>query len=81
VRRGLRPVIEGAFTESTIKELMMDLRALAREIDGATRKFQSEQPQFDSAISCFIEVCDFVAHSIRVKGLVVKRQQVILGLG
>ena len=63
----LAQVVDGTFAESTIKELMVDLRELARKFprDGG-------QPKYDKAFAHFLEVCDFVVHANRDRGVIEK---------
>jgi hypothetical protein len=56
--------MNGKFTESTVKELMVDLRELAR----AAPNIGLEDPKFKENFSEFVEICDFIVHSNRNKG-------------
>lgn len=65
VERRLAEIVDGAFSEPAVKDLMVDLRELARAFpqDGG-------QPRFDRAITHFLEVCDFIAHGTRDRGVI-----------
>lgn len=67
VERRIAEIMEGRFTESAVKELLIDLRELARQIPTGTPE---APPQFDKSFIHFIEICDFVAHSNRDRGVI-----------
>lgn len=65
VSRGVEALNRGQFDESVVKMLLYDLRELAR----AAPKIGLDDPKFASTFSDFVEICDFLAHSNRTKGL------------
>src|SRR3990167_5927671 len=65
VERSVTKIMNGTFTESTIKELIIDLRELAR----AAPNIGLDDPKFKENFSEFVEICDFIVHSNRNKGL------------
>lgn len=65
VERCINEVITGSFTETTIKELMIDLRELAR----SAPKIGLDDPKYRSVFLEFVDICDFIAHTNRKKGL------------
>lgn len=64
VRRGVMEIINGTFTESTIKELLMDLRELAKSAPFIGLGKSEVEP----ALSSCNEICDFIAHNNRDRG-------------
>lgn len=69
IHDGIECLKHGAFTETDVKALLIDLRELAKY----TRdRLASETNDFTQANREFIEVCDFVAHASRDRGIVEK---------
>lgn len=60
-------VKHGTFDERDIKELLIDLRELAKYVK---QRLAGESSDFTKAILQFIEICDFVAHAHRDRGVV-----------
>jgi len=66
IERNLKALVDKTYTESTIKELLIDLREIGKRIKHSS----GEGPEmFDRAFSDFIDVCDCIAHSNRIKGV------------
>lgn len=59
----------GSFTESDVKTLLIDLREVAKYM---VKSVKHETNDFTILTSEFIEVCDFIAHASRDRGLVEK---------
>lgn len=57
----------GTFDERDIKELLIDLRELAKYVK---QRLAGESNDFTKAILHFIDVCDFIAHANRDRGVV-----------
>jgi len=64
VERCLNEITSGSFTETTVKELMIDLRELAR----SAPQIGLDDPRFRNVFLDFVDVCDFIAHTNRTKG-------------
>lgn len=65
VERAIGKILSGTFTESTIKELMIDLRELSRDFP----RIGLSDPMFIKSSIEFVEICDFLVHSNRNKGV------------
>jgi hypothetical protein len=66
IDRCLSDIYEDRFNEQTVKELLIDLRELAIVF----RNMKGGEPKYDSAIAQFIEICDFIAHANRDRGVI-----------
>lgn len=69
IERGVQTLLSGRFTERDVKELMIDLRELAR--DSATKDLSD--PKLKILLAEFADVCDFVAHTNRSRGIFEER--------
>jgi hypothetical protein len=65
IQRCVDSLVCGTFSELTIKELMIDLRELAR----SAPNIGLDDPKFQHVFLEFVDVCDFIAHSNRTKGI------------
>lgn len=65
VERNVEALLAGQFAEPTVKALLTDLRELAR----AAPTIGLDDPQFSGLFREFVEICDFLAHANRTKGL------------
>nr|AGY30868.1 hypothetical protein [uncultured bacterium] len=65
IERSLRKVEDGSFTEREIKELMLDLRELAR----SHSSIGLNDAPFSSDLTEFADIADFLAHTNRTRGL------------
>jgi len=65
IERGLRKIQDGTFTEREIKELMLDLRELAR----SNTSIGLKDAPFSADLNEFADVADFLAHTNRTRGL------------
>lgn len=67
VEDGIRCIKLGTFTETEIKALLIDLREVAKYMRD---RLSSDTNYFTTQNRNFIEVCDFIAHASRDRGLI-----------
>ncbi|TXI24289.1 MAG: hypothetical protein E6Q61_05325 [Nitrosomonas sp.] len=65
IERNLRKVEDGSFTEREVKELMLDLRELARSHSSIGLK----DAPFSNDLTEFADIADFLAHTNRTRGI------------
>ena len=67
ISQGIELLRFGAFTEVDVKLLLVDLREVGRHM---ATSLKSEENPFTILIAEFLDVCDFVAHANRDRGVV-----------
>jgi hypothetical protein len=67
IRRNLEALQSGQFAEREVKELLIDVRELAKYV---RPRIADGDPKFISSYDQFIDVCDCIAHANRIKGLI-----------
>lgn len=70
VRNNLDRIKCGHFEERDVKELLVDLREFTRH--NVMKNLPKEIDKFHKPIQDFLEICDFMAHSYREKGIIEK---------
>lgn len=68
IRYGVECLKNGIFTEKDIKMLLVDLREMTKHFDLCITS--TSDKEFTKAIKNFFEVCNFVAHASRDRGIV-----------
>lgn len=70
IERNLSRLIDKTYDESTIKELLIDLREIGNEIKSSAGKTNEPNAEkFDQYFEDFIDICNCIAHSNRLRGV------------
>lgn len=66
VRKNIEQLKSGSFDERNVKELLIDLREIAR------KHLTKETNEFTKQIKDFVDICDFIPHTNRDRGTIEK---------
>lgn len=70
IERNLNSLIDKTYDETNIKELLIDLREIGNEIkSSAGKSSESNAEAFDQTFVDFIDICNCIAHSNRLRGV------------
>ncbi len=73
IERNLNSLIDKTYDEVTLKELLIDLREIGNEIkNSAGKTTEHNAEKFDQTFTDFIDICNCIAHSNRMRGVLEK---------
>ena len=73
IERNLNSLIDKTYNETTIKELLIDLREIGNKIKSSAGKTTDQSAEkYDQTFVDFIDICNCIAHSNRLRGVLEK---------